>query len=243
MKIPHVFLLVFLVFSSAITAQSKDYTRDLLKVYDSLTGYTNSSLLNGVEYIEQYRSRGQHQFFLQRDYIDGDLVYDGQEFYGIGLKYDIFSDRLIAKLDENINGSLIMELIKEKVQGFTISGHHFRNISTGNKPESGYHEVILDLNGVMVFKKLRLKAREIRERQLSSYEFEEMDNEYILYREDLGYVKAEINILKDELPSCADRIEDFKDSNRRMKKQNLDNYMKGLGTLVAGLPCTKNQEF
>lgn len=93
--------------------------------------YTNSvygwdiRLVNGRIYQQPHLRAAGHPYFINREWMQGSVIANGQQFTGIQLQYDIFGDNLIY-IHRSADGSVnLLQLNKEQVSGFTIKSHRF----------------------------------------------------------------------------------------------------------------------
>jgi len=235
------FLFAFLFFQiHTLFSQEIETRENLYKFHDSTIGYQNLSLVNGVELIEQYRTiNDKHQFFLDRDFLNGSVNYDGQTYYQVKLKFDIFRDLLFMKLEEN-SSTRMMELIKEKVNSFKILDHSFSKLDFSGEPfESGFYEVILDNEEIMIYKKRDLKPADKRDMRMLYYEFEKLDDEYIFFMPGTGYFEPKTSVFNSKFPSCSKQIKEYINTNKNTKRNSEDLYMIGLGRLLIKIDCSQ----
>jgi hypothetical protein len=103
-----------------------------------------SPLYNGSQYAVYDPMEDEHPYFLKDDWIDGTIVYSGEQFDNISLMYDISSDKVIA---EHFAGAAV-ELITAKVTTFTLDGHVFRMFKKSDDTRKfineGFYEVLYD---------------------------------------------------------------------------------------------------
>ncbi|MCM4156201.1 hypothetical protein DHD80_09315 [Gramella sp. AN32] len=215
---------------------------ELLTALNIRSGYKNLGLVNGVEYIETYRSiNAEHQFLIGRDFYKGTLEYQGQFYKDIELKYDIFRDILVAKLQRGVQGTLILELIKDHVTRFSLEDKKFLNVQdTDLNLSKGFYEVILEESNLKLLKKHRLNAREKQDRSMAYYEFEKLDSEYYYVLNNGGYIAADRSDLLEILPDCKNEISKQFKANRSLKRKNPDQFWKELGVSLNIAECIKN---
>ena len=99
-------------------------------------------LYNGPFYMPYTRAFTEgHQYFQTDTFKMGNVAYNGLQYHNIPMKYDIIRDELIIL---HHNGVYPLNLIKEKIDSFSFSGHSFISIkpdSTNNTlPESGFYD-------------------------------------------------------------------------------------------------------
>jgi hypothetical protein len=111
------------VFSKAIGQQSGLYNGPKYLFYNPL-------LIRGSAYFEENTSSY------------GNVNYNGAEYEGVQLIYDLHKDELIALLYDNASN---FYLLKDYVKNFDLLGHHFININTdtlsnNSTIKSGYYD-------------------------------------------------------------------------------------------------------
>ena len=242
MKLNYAFLWCLLFLTINLNAQGENYTEEIKNTYDSILGYKNLSLLNGVEIINENRTlTDKHQFFIDRDFLKGDLIYRGEKYSNLNLRYDIFKDVLQVKLDKNVSGTLLMELIKAHVNSFSLNGSTFKNLVIDNREfDSGFYEVLFNERDLSLYKKRRLKRLDKEDKEFLYYEFQDLSNVYILYTPKTGYFEATTSRLRKKLPDCYTSFSDYIRKNRRIRKQDPDSYWRGLSSLINKSECLEN---
>ena len=236
------FFLLSFYFSKFYIASSQDseIKKKLYEIHDSAIGFQNLSLVNGVELIEKYRTiNDKHQFFPDGDFQNGSVNYDGQSYYEVQLKYDLFRDILFMKLEDNTT-TRMMELIKAKVSYFTVLDHTFKNLDLSDEPfESGFYESLLENDELMIYKKRLLKPSEKRDMRMLYYEFEKLDDEYVFFMPGTGYFEPKASVLNSKFPSCSKQIKEYISTNKNSKRNTTDLYMIGLGRLLIKIDCSE----
>ena len=98
----------------------------------------NSLLYNGTEYIKQFNPANGNPFFptLRND---GGVLYFGNWYKGIELLYDCQDDIVVVR---DLQGSLKLQLIKEKLDEFIIDGHHFVKLKLVNARGEYYEQIV-----------------------------------------------------------------------------------------------------
>lgn len=201
-------LLLCFMFLSTIANAQQAY-RDTAFVNESISfarkAHTTktqkqSPLYNGGQYAVYNPVEEEHPYFLSDDWIDGSIVYSGEQFDGIPLMYDLSSDKLIA---EHFTGAAI-ELITAKVSAFSIGDHNFRKYQKNDDvkqsiPE-GFYEVLYD--GKVKILKRRVKTyTEIINMNEIMREFEEKTHYYVVKNNafySIGSRGALMNILSEK---------------------------------------------
>lgn len=102
-------------------------------------------LLNGRIWYDQHSKVEGDQYFLSDSFLKGSVVFNGQKFDELDLKYDLLNDELVLRPESHP----IIYLNKEMVDSFTL---HFNNrdhkmINAGNDSRGilkGYVNVLYD---------------------------------------------------------------------------------------------------
>lgn len=107
--------------------------------------YGQSRLYNGSEYRDFFSKDDEHPFYLIDDWTFGDIVYDEESYKNIPLFYDIYHDKVIT--EHLLNGSKL-ELISEKVERFSFSGHTFVRLrrDESNVISEGFYDLMFNGN-------------------------------------------------------------------------------------------------
>ena len=114
----YLILLFFCINSSSLFSQNNSSSENYYNWFDNIIGINNTNLLNGIEFKEEYRTlENNSQYFFSNQFIPGDLIYNGQPYYDVDMKYDIYEDQLIIRLVDN-TGYFAIKLIKELVESF-----------------------------------------------------------------------------------------------------------------------------
>lgn len=185
------FLFSFFIF---VQAQEPSYH----EIFDEIIGTTNSGVYYGTDYVEQYRVIGnKHKFFSKPNFISGSMVYFGQPYHNLDLKYDLFDQQLLVR-HTGIIGSPVVKLIKTKIDNFTIDTHYFEyihiDVSANSEAESGFYEV-LQKNNFFTFLKKHKKGILRKSNEKTVYhEFFDKNVYFIKYKGDYYKIKKQKDI-------------------------------------------------
>lgn len=91
------------------------------KIYDQFI-YGQSRLYNGSEYHDYLSRNDEHPYFGVDDWAYGDILYDDELYTNVPMFYDLSRDKVIS--EHILNGSKL-ELVSEKIQRFSMTGHTF----------------------------------------------------------------------------------------------------------------------
>src|SRR5687767_13199459 len=82
-------------------------------------------LYNGSKYLAPDHTLEEHPYFFSEDWIMGDVFYDGEYFENVPLMYDLASGQLLT---EHVSSGHALQLVRDKLTHFSISGHYFEKI-------------------------------------------------------------------------------------------------------------------
>ncbi len=222
-------MLTALIFG--LHAQQTDQQSSYLQWFDKQVGIENTALYKGIIYKETYRTINEKvKFYNSPQWFDGHVVYSGQLFSNIQLKYDVFGDQLIVKQLDRLGGGGLL-LFKDKVSEFLIDNTVFVNVLDAPRGSSftGYYELLLDLEN-----DTRLLAKHIKndflrkDRRSTYYEFIDLDNKYVLQHNGKYYnVDSKKELLR-VYPEAKKPIDSFYQKNRRLRSRDMDAFMVAL---------------
>ena len=159
--------------------------------FDVTIGIENTGLYNGVEYIDVEKATGDFKKFLYKNgFQSGNIAYDGQTYYDIPLKYDVFNDEVILQLTGK-NSVTILQPFKELITSFNITNRRFERIENKTTEDgdefSGFYEELLKTPQLTVFKKHRKKRLKRIKRKTLIYQFKLKNPYYFLYYQNKYY--------------------------------------------------------
>ena len=118
-------------------------TAGISEIYDSL--FIDLQLIDGRLHSAKYPSGTNHAFFLNGEPVPGKIMINGKEYTHPYIRYDLLND-MLQIYHFSRSGTHIIDLNKEKVEAFSISGHNFEHISVAKYPgfsfNEGFYEVM-----------------------------------------------------------------------------------------------------
>jgi hypothetical protein len=230
------FLIIFFISAtSMLYAQERSVETEFYNWFDEIIGRENTAIFNGVEYVEKHvMINEKHKFFLTSLFKPGTIYYEGQTFYNVNMKYNIFEDLIIVRLPRTAGGEDSFQLHSEKVQGFDIDGHKFLNITSENEKSgmTGIHEIIYETEEI---KLLKNHVRKIFLKRDSSYPYHEFNNPGAGYA---IYSNGEYNTLQNRrdilrfFPGYENIIKDYYKDQSKLQKSDPDNFYTGLAKII-----------
>lgn len=209
---------------------------------DTAVGIENTALFNGVEYIEKYRTiNSNHPFLDAPGFLPGAVIYDGQAYYDLALKYQVYDDLLLLKI-ERAGQTAIFQLISENIEAFSLNGRSFVHIKEASEDVStGFYEVINETNGAVLLKKHLMRKRDRFDKTSTYYEFSKDRSNYLLKSNNQYYSINSKREVQDLFPEAKKEINTYYTENRMLQKQNEDTFMKSLFLKFNSIPARNPQ--
>lgn len=194
--------------------------------FDDILGDTNSGIFKGILYVNEYRVvNDRHQFFESEDFKSGSVVYYGQEYFGVFLKYDVYLDNLIG-VNYELANEPAMVFDKNGVAKFSIGNNNFEKVSNeAISEEAGFFEVLLRDKSLTLYKKHGKKLFKRTDEQLIYYEFK--DNfSYFLEMNSTFRSFKKAKELQRIFPEHKKRIKESLQLRSSLRKSSHDDYVK-----------------
>lgn len=225
-------LVSFLAFSVFSIAYGQDVAQvKYYNFFDQQVGVENTGLYQGIVYAEQYRTINEKtQFFKTRDFLKGSVCYDGQCYYDLDLKYNVYEDEVLMRLITKAGGGTI-KLFKDHVDSFEITGSNFIKILPKDAPSLnayGFYEVAFSNSRFTLYTKHIKKNFERKDRKSLYYEFLEGQSEHVLlYNNTYTIVNSKKDIVE-LFPTQKKEIDKFYNVARSLRKSDPDGFQVSL---------------
>ncbi len=183
-------------FLGIINAQ-EEYLKSTLNSVDQIIGQENTGLYNGTKYIELYRTINEHhKFFNSSKFLLGSLVYNGQYYGNVNLKYDLNADDLLLDISY-LQKFSILKLYKSKISEFNLDGKQFINIGDYSSDiTEGFHEVLWNTDDLKLLKKHRKERFKRFSKKFVHYEFFDENSYFFEYKNVFYPLKKKGDLLK-----------------------------------------------
>jgi len=224
------FAIFFIINTVSIHSQTNSSSRDYYNWFDNIIGYENTGIYNGILYTEKFRTlnNNNHKFYLTSQFTSGNIIYNGQPYYNIEMKYDIYEDLLIVKLP-NHSEYFIIQLINDKIDEFSINNKNFLKIS-GKYEESfneaifGFYEISYQSKHLNLLKKHK-KSR--KDRIVGNFVYSQFkdEREYIIIYNDRYYKINSKKYFIKLFPELKKNIDNFYSANKQLLKLDQDTFM------------------
>ncbi|MFK7811681.1 MAG: hypothetical protein AB8B59_04250 [Maribacter sp.] len=228
-------VLMFFTFASQGQEDSVVY----YNVFDEVVGIANTNLYQGVIYTQKYRTiNDKTPFYTSIKFLKGSVVYDGQPYHGLDLKYDIFEDQLLLKLNSITSIEKTLQLKWDYIDEFEILGHRFVKLLSDSIPTLnyyGFYEKSLSGSYFSMYQKFRKKRIKIKDTDAIYYEFIKSKSEYVLHYKSKYHL---INSRKEVValfPQFKKEIHKFYGTVRNLRSNDMDSFMVALMKKIESL--------
>lgn len=225
------FTLILLGFGLSLQAQQ---SQPLYSYFDKAIGMKNLGINNGPIHLNPFRAYDQsHRYHITDNYFPGDLVYDGQPYTNQNLKYDLFKDVLVTKVNEP-NNSLGIELISEKTEWFTFNHKKFVNLGfVKGKPDfvKGYYEEYAATAPFSLYTKYHKDQIEVLTNDGLFYKYQFSQTFLVGYNGSF-YRVEDVKDLVRLFPSHENDLKDYAYVNRETEKNDKVQFMKIMADYV-----------
>lgn len=226
------FLILFGLFLNISTIHSQTSSNDISTYnwFDKTVGAENLDIINGIPHTNPYKTIGDNNMYYINQYELGTLIYEGQTYYNVMLKYDIYRDILALNPfgeSENIG----VNIITAKVESFSIKDKNFVNIDKKDPtvPEftSGYYEENKISPDIIFYIKHHKNQQKIINENTLYYHFKENTTYFIDLKNKTYQIKSKNDILN-LFPEQKKQINGFYLMNRELRKSDENQFMRNL---------------
>lgn len=220
------FSFIILSCCSVTNAQSSYY-----KTFDSIIGQSQTNLYNGLKYNDKYRATPEnHKFYASHQSIKSDIVYDGQPFFDVDLKYDLVNDLVIIQ-PKGDKKYIEIQLISDQVSDFKIGKHHFYNLTQNKDLAALGYKGFFDKSYSGTYLNLYTKSiKKVKERIVGNrlnYSFDQYDSNFIESNSKIYEVSSK-NDFKKLFPDKSSEINQFYKDYKDLLKSSPSDFMKRL---------------
>lgn len=224
-------LLIFLFISNFIFSQKEIPNKEYYVSFDSFNTYYNTGIFNGLEHVDTYLDfeKGNHKFYHDDGFLLGSIVYDGQPYYNIKMKYDLLNDFLLIEyINQKVN---YINLDTKLVSEFTLDEGKFIHLPEDNELENFYRngffkEVYKDNSYSLFAKYVKQKNERIHGKKVF-YVFDEQ-NIYVLFYQNEYYRISKVKDIAEILPLKKRQILEFYKNYKKLYKNNREQFLERL---------------
>ncbi len=231
---------------TSLESQNDTMKTDYYNWFDEIVGKSNSGIFKGIEYFERFkRINDRHQYFKTYNFRNGSVVFDGQYYFNIPLKYDVFDEKLLIK-DPNTLNAPIIALDNSNISEFTIDSHKFIQVPRNEKNEiSGFFEILLEKDSLSLYKKhlkeiIKKSDEKVAylDKQVASYQFKDK-HVYIVSYKDIHYKVKKASDLSVIFIDHKTEIKTISKKYKAIRKSDPDGYMNAILTDLHTIITTK----
>jgi len=196
--------------------------------FDNSIGKENLSINNGPAYKDTYVTIGDNNmYYVANKFMKGNVTYDGQIYYDLNIKYNIFQDQLIINpIGESKYSSIA--IIQDKTSAFSINGKNFvklnKEVSALPQLTTGYYELTVLREGFNLYTK-HFKKIESKTQDYKAYSYFTEDNTYFIFYKNVFYTSNSKSEIIKIFPDQKKQINDFYAMNREIRKSDNDQFM------------------
>lgn len=222
-------LIITILIFYACVSNAQDNSSFYYNVFDNIVGIENTDLYQGEIYIQKYRTiNNKTPFYYSIDFLKGYVIYNGQPYHNLELKYDVFEDQVLLKLNSTKSVEKTIRLNWDYIDEFEVLGRKFVKLlpdSTTNLNYYGFYENLLQFSSFSMLKKNR-KTRVKKYNQNSIYyEFVDSKSDYILYYKNNYHLVNSKNQFIEIFPQLKKEITLFYRTKKKLRLNNLDDFM------------------
>ncbi|SHF45238.1 hypothetical protein SAMN05444483_101163 [Salegentibacter echinorum] len=226
------FILLCPTVFTCLNAQSNT-EKELFNHFDAVIGIENTGLYNGVAYNEFHKiDREQHKFLFSNEMHEGEITYNGQTYFNIPLKYNIYDDVVLVKLQHDLL-THTFQLITEKIGGFKVKNSEFIRINKQNENGEidGIYEVLWsnENHRLVLLKKHRLKENvKLNRGEVSVYTYKKDDSEFVIKRDEKLFSVKTRDDFQELFPKYKKDISQFYKNQRSLRRSNPEKFLTNL---------------
>ena len=201
--------------------------------YDKIVGLDNTGLYNGTEFTDLFvNTNGTYRYLDGFDYTKGFVLYNGEYYVDVLLKYDVFKDNLLTRSDDKL-GAFNVKLIPEFVSKFSIHNLHFVRLT--HNDANGFFELAFQGNHLDLYIKHKKKKHDKPLKTGVQYSFKPIN--FYLFKYQENYAKIEsIGDLRRAFPTFKTQINDFHRIYKSLYDKERDGFMTKLAEYLDSLP-------
>jgi hypothetical protein len=222
-------IIVFFLYPSFLYCQIRQNESEYYSWFDKVVGINNTSLYDGIEYKEKYIKRNENSnFFQSSNFLSGSVNYGGESYFHLELKYDVYEQEVLVKLQNRKSGEVVIKLVKNKIDNFYIGDHKFVKIEdnrSGVVEMTGFYEVSVQSSFFTFFTKHQKIKRDVFHEGNIFHEFIDAKNKYVLlYKKKYHFIKNKKDLIN-IFPKLKKDLHIFYKINRSIRKSKPDIFM------------------
>lgn len=232
------YLILFFFLGAASLAQESLLPKSVqgaFEGFDTTIEVQNTRIFTGLEYIEKHRMiNDKNKFFQENRFRLGTVIYEGQPYFNVPIKYNIYDDLLLVQLESN-RGETTFKMIPNRFEGFVLDARRFVNIWEEGFQWTGIYELLHHTSHIQVLKKYRKSLKKTSDGRLVHYEFGTENPSYYFSYQGAIYSLTRRNLLdifRDHHPVVKEEFKKFRKHRKGQREdalvvmfQNLDRLL------------------
>jgi hypothetical protein len=202
----------------------QSYKENIYNWFDNNVGIENTNISQGVIYEEKYQPlEDRHSYFKSNQYVKGSILYKGEYFFNIKMKYDLFDQELIVLFERENKNRIAIQLFKRSIDEFYLHNTHFIKLKIDDT--SGFYEEGFKSSLLRFYIRNQKTKKEIQYRGKLINVYRESNFQYIIY---YNNVYNEINSRKNIVnifPEQKQFINSFFKDNRSLRKKDYSLFL------------------
>ena len=226
--------LVCLFSSNLLTSQPNyiDKNPNYYSVLDSFSKEENRSIYNGLEYFDIYRcwDTDNNKFYQSYDFFNGTVVYDGEPFFNLKLKYNLLDDLIILEfVNKKVN---YLQLNSNMVESFFLGDSKFVRLPINEELASFYgNGFFKEINNTGTKYKLYVKLKKEKHKIIKDnklyYTFNEKATYVLCFDDQFLKINSKKDLIKG-IPLRKKEIQTFYSKNNRLYKRDKELFYEKL---------------
>ena len=229
-KIITAIVILFLTNTYKTFAQESS-EKSIYNWFDNQVGKENTGLNNAPLYINPYRPfKNNHTFLMTDHFTIGNITYDGQPYFDVKLKYDIYTDQLVLNPFGQFE-NVTVALIQEKTSSFFVYNKNFVKLNPKTNTlldfTAGYYEIYKANDDLILYTKHHKDINKIVKDDGVFYSYKTKNRFYLLYNNMYYAVNSKNSFIK-IFPEFKSKIKSFFSLNSEVYKNDDSEFMKKL---------------
>ena len=182
---------------NSISNPSDQGLANAIKTYKDAIG-NNSMIMTGSYYNDTNSGIGGHPFYMINIWTTGTVVYEGQRYDNMEIRYDIYDDIILIKYIDQQGRVRPIQLQSSKVEEFIMMDHHFIHIveDTSSVLNAGFFDLLHAGENATLLAKRRKEISRTSNIENLVKEYYENDKWYVKFGHNYYEIKSKKSLLE-----------------------------------------------
>lgn len=221
------FFFIFFLITTVNLIHAQSNTSNELAKTDKIIGTQSLPYVNGKLHLnyDNTIAINNHRYFDKNEFVTGDIVYNGDMYYSLQLKYDLKEDALICLPDPE-NNYIKINLISEYISEFSLGNKKFINLTNDlkSKFKKGFYEKVYDSKNATLYIKHFKTTLDILKNNTKQIEYF-ANKEYLIYAKNTYFTFDSERDLLNIFPEMKLEIKNYYEKNQKMEKNNKTEFV------------------